>query len=97
MISLPKDDLEKQEILKKIASKFKKSRRYYEEEVNERIKSFDVYDYVLIRRELVNFGYLGKDSYKGKYWLIKKELSKKDLKNIKKTQKKVSKLMDKYI
>ena len=79
MITLPRDDLKKQEILQKIARKFEKDKEYSEQEVNEIIKSFDVDDYTLIRRELVNFNYLGKDSYKGVYWLKKDTLSKEEL------------------
>lgn len=62
MITLPKDDLEKQKILTKIAQKFEKDKEYDEQEVNKIIKSFDVDDYCLFRRELVNFNYFGKDS-----------------------------------
>lgn len=83
MITLPRDDLKKQEILQKIAKKFEKDKECPEQEVNEIIKSFDVDDYVLFRRELVNFNYLGKDSYKGIYWLKTKTLSKDQLNKIK--------------
>jgi len=83
MITLPRDDLKKQEILQKIVKKFEKEKEYPEQEVNEIIKSFDVDDYVLFRRELVNFNYLGKDSYKGIYWLKTKTLSKDQLNKIK--------------
>lgn len=83
MITLPRDDLKKQEILQKIAKKFEKDKEYPEQEVNEIIKSFDVDDYVLFRRELVNFNYLGKDSYKGIYWLKTKTLSEDQLNKIK--------------
>lgn len=61
MITLPSDDLQKQHILQKIAKKFKKGKDYPEQEVNKIINSFDVDDYTLIRRELVNFNYLGRD------------------------------------
>lgn len=91
MITLPRDDLKKQEILQKIAKKFEKDKEYPEQEVNEIIKSFDVDDYVLFRRELVNFNYLGKDSYKGIYWLKKDTLSKEDLDKIKSTQESMKK------
>jgi hypothetical protein len=83
MITLPRDDFKKQEILQKIAKTFEKDKEYPEQEVNEIIKSFDVDDYVLFRRELVNFNYLGKDSYKGIYWLKTKTLSKDQLNKIK--------------
>ena len=86
MITLPRDDLKKQEILSKIAKKFEKNKEYTEQEVNTIIKSFDAEDYTLIRRELVNFNYLGKDSYKGIYWLKKHALSEEELSKIKSTQ-----------
>ena len=71
MLILPKNDLKKQAILQKIAKKFKKDKEYSEEEINQIIKSFGVEDFALFRRELVNFNYLGKDYYKGIYWLKK--------------------------
>ena len=92
MITLPRDDLEKQKILTKIAQKFEKEKEYDESEVNEVIKSFDVDDYVLFRRELVNFNYLGKDSYRGIYWVKKHELSKEELDKIGKTQSKIKRM-----
>jgi len=90
-MDLPKNDLKKQEILSKIAKKFKKEREYSEIEINEIIKSFNIEDFALIRRELVNFGYLGKDSYKNVYWLKKYELSKEEIENIGKNQGKIKK------
>ena len=91
MITLPRDDLKKQEILQKIAKKFEKNKEYPEQEVNEIIKSFDVDDYVLFRRELVNFNYLEKNSYKGIYWLKKDTLSDEELDKIKSNQDKMTK------
>ena len=61
-------------------------------EINEIIKSFDVDDYVLFRRELVNFNYFGKDSYRGVYWVKKHELSKEELDKIGKTQSKIKEM-----
>jgi len=81
---LPRDDLEKQKILEEITRKFKEGKKYSEQEINEIINFFEVDDIELFRRELVNFNYLGKDSYKGIYWLKKKELSKDELERIKK-------------
>lgn len=89
MLKLPRDDSEKQEILSKIAKKFEKDVNYSEQEVNEIIKSFEVDDVVLFRRELVNFNYLGKDSYKNIYWLKKNELSREDLDKIKDLKKRL--------
>jgi len=89
MIKLPRDDLEKQKILQRIAKNFETNKEYSEEEVNKIIKSFDVEDYILFRRELVNFNYLGKDSYKGIYWLKKNTLSSEELEKIKSNQEKI--------
>jgi hypothetical protein len=91
MITLPSNDLLKQEILQKIAEKFKKDKQYTEQQVNEIIISFDVDDYALFRRELVNFNYLNKDSYNGIYFLKKAILSKEELEKIEKNQKKMIK------
>ncbi|MBT3814064.1 DUF2087 domain-containing protein [Candidatus Woesearchaeota archaeon] len=92
MISLPKDDLKKQEILEKIAQEFIKNQIYNEIKVNEIINSFDVDDHVMIRRELINFGYLQRDPYKGTYWLIKKKLSSEELAKIGKNKKKIEEM-----
>ncbi len=92
MITLPRDDLKKQEILQKISTKFEKDKEYSEQEVNEIIKTFDVDDHTLFRRELVNFNYLGKDSYKGIYWLKNKVLNQVYLDKIKINMNKIKKL-----
>jgi hypothetical protein len=80
---LPRDDLKKQEVLSKIAEKFEFDKIYNEQEVNEIIKSFNVEDHVLFRRELVNFNYFGRDPYKATYWLKKKSLNEEELEKIK--------------
>jgi len=92
MITLPRDDIKKQEILQKIAKKFAKNKEYSEQEVNEIISAFDVDDYVLFRRELINFNYLGRDPSKGVYWFKKSALSKEDLEKIRKNQEKILEL-----
>ena len=87
----PRNDLKKQEILQKIMKDFNENKSYTEEEVGNVIrKHFD--DWALIRRELVNFGYMSRDSYKNEYRVLKKELSKDDLERLKKLNKKLSKL-----
>ena len=93
MIILPKDDAEKQKVLGTIASKFELNKEYEESEVNDIIISFDVDDHVLIRRELVNFGYFSKDSYKGIYALKKQSLSEEELEKIKNNQKGINKIL----
>ena len=87
-LTLPRNDLKKQEILSKIAEKIEENKEYNEEEINVIVKSFNVDDYTLFRRELVNFNYLGKDTEKGIYWLKKAKLSQEDLDKIGKAQEK---------
>jgi len=69
MIILPRNDLKKKEILKEIAKNFEKNKNYTEEQVNDILKSLNVEDHALFRRELVNFNFLGKNTEKGIYWL----------------------------
>ncbi|MAG60819.1 transcriptional regulator [archaeon] len=92
MLILPRNDLKKQELLEPIAAKFQKDREYLESEVNKIIKSFDTEDHVLFRRELINFNYLGRDPYKGVYWLKKSKLSEEELEKIAARQKKIRKI-----
>lgn len=91
MITLPRSDLEKQKILQKIAAAFEENKNYSEEEVNKTIQSFDVDDFVLFRRELVNFNYLGKDTGKGIYWLKQKKLDSTKIKAIQNNQERIEK------
>ncbi|MFT4302948.1 MAG: DUF2087 domain-containing protein [Candidatus Woesearchaeota archaeon] len=89
MLILPRDDIKKVEILKKVIIKFKKNKNYSEEEVSDLIKTCNVDDYVLFRRELVNFNFLGKDSYKGIYWVKRFSLTNEDLTKVSITQRKI--------
>ena len=75
-----------------IANEFEPDREYSEPEVNDIINSFEVEDYALVRRELVNFNYLAKDSYKGIYTLKTKQLSDEQLEKIKQLSGKLSKM-----
>lgn len=81
----PKDDREKQIILKTIMQKFDENKTHSEQEVDKVIKKF--YDeFTLIRRELINFGYMQRNPYENKYWVIKKELSDDELDKVGKLQ-----------
>jgi hypothetical protein len=79
---LPRSDIKKQDVLSKVAEGFEKDKEYKEEEVDEILKKLEVDDFILFRRELVNFGYLGRDPYKSVYWLIKSKLSEEEIKKI---------------
>ena len=75
---LPKNDFEKQAVLLVLLREFKKGKVYNEGEVNEHIK-LHFEDFATIRRELVNYGYLSRDPYKGEYKLVKDKLYVEDL------------------
>lgn len=79
--NMPKNDALKQIMLKRIMRDFEPGRVYSELKVNEIINKY-FKDFALIRRELVNFRYMGRDSINDKYWVIKKELLKEDFMKI---------------
>ena len=86
----PKSDLDKQAYLMQIMEKFVLGKIYLEHEVCEVIKKyFD--DTNLIRRELINFGYMRRDPYKGRYWVKKHKLNEEELHKIRKTGTKLQK------
>lgn len=74
--NLPKNDALKQIILKRIMEEFNE-KNYSEDKVNDIIKKY-FEDFALIRRELINFGYMQRDPIKSEYKVIKKELTKSD-------------------
>jgi hypothetical protein len=92
MITLPKDDLQKQELLKKVVAKFEKGKKYNGMQVNDVIKYFNFDDHVLVRRELINFGYLQRNPYTDIYWVLTFELSKEELNKIKLRSKKIKQI-----
>lgn len=59
---------------------------YKEEEVNQIIKRY-FEDFALIRRELINFGYLTRSPLNWEYAVVKRELSEQELEKIEKLQK----------
>lgn len=80
---LPFDDVEKQEVLSEIMKKFDEGKNYTEIEVYGILKNLGIGDFALFARELVNFGYFNKDSYKSIYWVRKKKLSNEEIEKIK--------------
>jgi hypothetical protein len=56
-------------ILRWLATLFEPNRLYSEPEVNAVIKTAYADDYVSLRRDLVDFGYLRRERGGGKYWL----------------------------
>ncbi len=63
-------------ILRWLATLFEPDRLYSEAEVNAVLKSAYATDYVSLRRELVDFGYLRRERGGGKYWLAPAEPEK---------------------
>lgn len=76
--TFPRNDFEKQAILLKLIEKFKDEIKYTEQEVNEMIKKF-FEDYTLLRRELINYGYMQRNPTTGEYWVAKRILTKEDI------------------
>lgn len=78
--NIPRNDFEKQAILITLIKDFQDNKKYSEQEVNEIIKKyFD--DYALLRRELINFGYMQRNLDTGEYWIVKRKLTTEDIKN----------------
>lgn len=74
---LPNNDALKQIVLERLADQFEPDEIYDKQEVTERLEPrFD--DHVLVRRELVNFGYLRYDNTENTYRVQKTELSEQD-------------------
>lgn len=75
--NLPKNDALKQVILKRLMQDFDEGRVYSEIEVNDTIKKY-FQDYTLLRRELLDFGYMRREPLTGEWAVVKKELEKED-------------------
>jgi biotin operon repressor len=60
-------------IIRWLATLFQPERLYSEPEVNEVIKAVYAVDYVSLRRDLVDLGYLRRERGGGKYWLAPAE------------------------
>lgn len=60
-------------ILRWLATRFQPDTLYSEAEVNDLIKSVHAEDYVGLRRDLVDWGYLRRERGGGKYWLAPAE------------------------
>jgi hypothetical protein len=69
LTGLPRKEKRKAALLRHIATSFKKSRKYKEPEVNEILKRFMDEDYVTLRRYLVDYGFLSRESDGSVYWL----------------------------
>lgn len=78
--NFPRNDFLKQAILLKLLEEFEDNKIYLEQEVNEKIKKY-FEDYTTIRRELINFGYMKRKPLTQEYWVVKRTLTKEDIRN----------------
>ncbi|SFT06325.1 DUF2087 domain-containing protein [Paenibacillus sp. BC26] len=69
LTGLPRKEKRKAALLRHVATSFKKGRKYKEVEVNELLKRFMAEDYVTLRRYLVDYGFLDRESDGSVYWL----------------------------
>lgn len=77
--NFPRNDFEKQAVLLVLLEDFEEGIRYKEEEVNNKIrKHFE--DVSLLRRELINYGYMQRDAYTGEYWVVKRTITWEEVK-----------------
>ncbi len=60
-------------VLRWLVTKFEPEKLYTEPEVNTILKSVYEHDFVSLRRDLVDFGYLRRERGGGKYWLAPNE------------------------
>jgi len=68
LIQLPTREKKKLVVLDHIQEQFERNRKYSEKEVNEILKK--IYDdFVLIRRELVDYGFLDRYDDCSEYWV----------------------------
>lgn len=71
---IPAPNRTKLPVLAYLASKFEEEQIYNEKEVNEIINQWHNFrDYFILRRLLVDYGFLARTPGGEKYWVIKKE------------------------
>ncbi len=73
LVRLPSKRGKTQVILRWLATLFEPQRLYKEKEVNEIIKSVYSEDFVSLRRDLIDMGYLRREMGGGKYWRTPEE------------------------
>jgi hypothetical protein len=70
----PSKPKEKTLVIEYLASKFSQNEAYSEKDVNELLKTWHTFsDWALLRRELFERGFLGRDKNGSSYWRTDKE------------------------
>lgn len=73
LLSLPSRQKQTLVLLRWLATMFQQNTLYTEPQVNAIIKAVYEHDFVSLRRDLVDFGYLRRERGGGKYWLAPSE------------------------
>jgi DNA-binding HxlR family transcriptional regulator len=73
LINLPAKQHKMLVVLRWLATMFEPERMYSEVEVNEILKTVYAQDYVSLRRDLIDLGYLRRERGGGKYWVAPDE------------------------
>ena len=73
LVRLPTKQKKMLVILHWLSSLFEAERSYSESEVNQILKDIYEEDYISLRRELIDMGYLRRERGGGKYWLVPSE------------------------
>lgn len=74
LTSFPRKEKRKIAVLRHIASHFESGIRMTEKEVNEQLSQFWAEDYVMLRRYLIEYGYLDREDDGSAYWLKELDL-----------------------
>ena len=74
IMQVPVPNRTKIPVLSYLANKFEADRFYSEKEINEIIKEWHTFeDYFILRRLLIDYGFLDRTPDGKKYWIVKKE------------------------
>lgn len=69
LASFPRKEKRKIAVLRQIAARFEWGVKYGEKEVNERLKAVWAEDYVVLRRYLIEYGFMDRKDDGSEYWL----------------------------
>lgn len=67
--ALPAKEKKKVAVLNRIAAQFEKGRDYTETQVNDILREIHPEEYVVLRRYLIEYGYLGRERDGSRYWM----------------------------
>ena len=69
ILSLPRKQVYRRAVLEYLAEKFQRDRDYSEKEVNQLCQQWHTFnDYFILRRELIEYGFLSRERDGSRYW-----------------------------